>query len=242
MLSQNGFEVEDRSAAEPIHRAELEALGYQSAPVIVLGSRIFAGFPEENVRREIGLPAADFTYESTLVKLRSALAMLRHMREVTAAIPDRFWWEQMYANRDHPLGHFVWSIYRFVRLVIETPAKGEFAYADLKPSLLRTDWPEEEKFRTFAALTSFADEMIAELAAWERTLTPESLDSEVDTPWGRVSMHSLIGILNEHTSLKFSLLFPKLAALDPDFPLLPTADLLRRFPAFEPPPGFPLRG
>lgn len=205
MLSRSGYGVEDRPVNVPAHRAELNELGYLSVPLIVVAGRAFPGFPLQRLAVDLGLARARFSAAGTRRALRQALDGLQSFAELLPELPPALWKEQAYPlnpERDHTFGHFAWSVFRFLELTLEAPARGALAWEDLQESVQLTDWRSASRFGSFSDVESYAFPLLARGRAWGASISAEEMRTPITTPWGRLQLHLLVGILAEHTEIK----------------------------------------
>jgi hypothetical protein len=219
LLSQNGYQVQDLPVTIPANREALSRLGYMSVPVVVVAGRAFPGFPERHLEQSLGLASARFSAPATRRMLLLTLADLETIAQLLAELPDAMWREQAYPlipDRDHTFGHFAWGIFRFLELTLAAPRLGALRWDDLQESVQVGDWRSADRFRGFRDVQSYAEPLLASARDWAQGLERGQLRQPLSTPWGGLELHSLIGILAEHTTIKRDHLRRRLAVIPTD--------------------------
>ena len=187
------------------NREQLNALGFLSVPVVVIAERAFAGFPRSSLAQSLGLASVRFSAKATRRTLVEALDALDEVAALLPRLPTELWDEQAYPlnpDRDHTFGHFTWGIFRFLELVLNAPEAGELAWAELQDSVQLEDWRSASRFATFSDVQAYAFPLIRRGRTFADSITPDEMRRRLATPWGNLEMHSLIGILAEHTDIK----------------------------------------
>jgi hypothetical protein len=205
LLSRNGYGVEDRPVSLPVHRDALNELGYLSVPVVVVAGRAFPGFPLRSLAVNLGLARSRFSASATRRTLDGALESLEAVAGLLPELPPALWSEQAYPlnpDRDHTFGHFTWGMFRFLELTLEAPARGGLPWDELQDSVQVSDWRTADRYRSFSAVHAYALPLLARGRAWATTLRTAEMRAPLTTPWGRLELHVLVGILAEHTEIK----------------------------------------
>jgi hypothetical protein len=213
LLSRSGYRVEDRPVNLPLNQARLKSLGFLSVPVVVVADRAFAGFPQRSLAESLGLARSRFSASGTRQTLAGALDALDDLDAVLAGLPNELWDEQAYPlnpDRDHTFGHFAWGVFRFLELTLNAPALGELAWEELQDSVQLADWRSADRFTSFTDVRAYALPLRERGRAWQRSLTTEEMRVPLATPWGRLELQVLIGILAEHTDIKRTHLLKRL--------------------------------
>lgn len=205
MLADAGYEVEERPVNRPEHRAALRELGFDSVPVVAIGGRAFPGFPLAGLERDLGLSRRRFSAAACRRDLEATLEALEALAEELPALPPDRWDRQAYPlnpDRDHTLGHLAWSVYRMLELVLAGPARGGLPWSELVDSTELRHWRRRAEFTGFADVRAYALPLLAAARGWGPGLDARALRLPLDTPWGRIELHALLGILGEHSQMK----------------------------------------
>jgi hypothetical protein len=205
LLAHNGYEVEDRPVNIAANRAELNALGFLSVPVVVVCGNAFAGFPQSSLAHSLGLSRTRFSEHATRGTLLQALDALDEVALLLPNLPDELWREQAYPlnpDRNHTFGHFTWGMFRFLELVLDAPAADELAWSELQDSVQLADWRSAAQFSDFADVRAYALPLLARGRALAREIGPTEMRRRLRSPWGELEAHNLIGVLAEHTDIK----------------------------------------
>jgi hypothetical protein len=214
LLSRSGYEVQDRPVDAPANRAALNELGYLSVPVVVVAGRAFPGFPRRTLAANLGLARTRFSAAATRRTLARSLAALEELAALLPQLPLELWHEQAYPrnpDRDHTFGHFTWGVFRFLELTLAAPEQG-MPWEQLQDSVQLADWRSAPRFTSFADVRDYALPLLDRGRAWAASLTTEEMRAPVETPWGRLELHVLLGILSEHTDIKQTHLRRRLGA------------------------------
>lgn len=213
MLSRSGYRVEDRPVNLTVNQAQLKSLGFLSVPVVVVAGRAFPGFPQRSLAASLGIAGTNFSEAAIRRTLAGALDALDELYVVLASLPQALWEEQAYPlnpDRAHTFGHFTWGIFRFLELTLSAPTLGGLAWEELQDSVELADWRSADSFKSFADVQHYAEPLLERGRAWESSLTTEEMRQQLATPWGRLELHVLTGILAEHTDIKQTHLLKRL--------------------------------
>jgi hypothetical protein len=214
LLADAGYEVAERPVNRPEHQAALRALGFDSVPVVEAGGRAFPGFPLASLERALGLSRRRFSATAARRDLVATLDLLDEIAEALPRLPAALWDRQAYplnTDRDHTLGHLAWSVYRMVELVLAAPASGGLPWSELVDSTEMRYWRRRDEFTSFAGVRDYGLPLLAAARRWKPDAN--ALRQLIDTPWGRIELHALLGILGEHSRMKASRLRDELAAV-----------------------------
>ena len=215
MLSRHGYSVQDRPVNVAANRARLIELGFLSVPVVEVAGRAFAGFPVRNLTVNLGLARARLSAAATHKVLAEALDALESVADTLPQLPASMWTEQAYPlqpERNHTFGHFTWGMFRFLELTLLAPARGGLPWEDLKDSVQNQDWRAAHHFASFQDVRGYAEPLLERASVWRRGIAVDALRQPLETPWGGLELHVLIGILGEHTEIKRDHLLKRLAA------------------------------
>jgi hypothetical protein len=205
LLGEAGYEVDERPVNLAENRASLTTRGFDSVPVVVVGGKAFPGFPRRSLLKGLGLAAAESSPAEALRGLSATLDDLEQLAGGLPSLSQELWPEQAYTlnpERDHTLGHLAWSIFRFVELTREAPARAGLPWSELVDSTELRHWRRRPEFASFADVSAYGRAELDAGRRWAALLRPSDLAQLLDTPWGRIDLRSLIEILGEHSQIK----------------------------------------
>lgn len=216
-----------------MNRAELEALGFDFVPVVVLDGRAMIAFPEGPLRRELGIAALDQPEKRGRRRVLGTMRSLRLLLAIVPHISDDHWTVQLVTERYRPLGQWVWHIFRFVEEVMQAARDQAIHREQLLRMAERRYWTEEEKYRSFKQIAEYGLGVERSLGVWMREELPQVVTVEVlESPWGRLEMVDLLDQLDRHTASHLWQIIDKLRELDPSFEHLPTDEQMSRVPRY----------
>lgn len=229
MLSGEGYEIEERNVSDAFHASVLESLGFW-VPTVVVGARAFPGFPEEALRRELGLPPGEG--ESLEERLATTLDVLEVVSGMVPHIPDELWEHRLAEERDRPLGQWVWHIFRFVEVVIEGVETGQLDQQSLREMSERKYWTQEREYGRFAEMGGYAESAVERLRRWVESGVREDDGRTVSTPWGDLSVSGVSAHMLRHSATHLYQLVGALEALAPDMKGMPSREVLDSLPFY----------
>lgn len=234
MLSQNGYDVEERSVADPDIWAELEALGFDAVPVVVAEGRAFVAFPEEILRRELALPPAAVDLEKARLAVASLSSTLRIAATMTEGIPNDLWDRLIVEKRDRPLGQWVWHIFFFADLCLYAYEKGAIGRSKFDTMVDQSKWLQGKELKPlggFRAIARYGWEVADRIKSME-SIDLEALTTDVHTPFGSFSLGGFIDQALRHTAVHLRQVIARMPAWVPDFASCPSLEEMNEIPSY----------
>jgi len=232
LLSREAYNVETRSLEHRQHRDEMAALGYTMVPVVVIDGRHFPGFPDEVLRRGLGLPSIAINVEDFRMKMKSGLGVLHMVERLVKHIPQELWEERLAPDRDRPLGQWVWHIFHLPEVFLGAVRDGVLGLDALKSATVRQHWYQEPEFPSFEAVASYAWAVIQRLDRWISSVDAHDLSQDIDTPWGLVTVAGALDHVERHSAIHLRQLVSYMKSRDDKFTHLPTDESLKQVPDY----------
>lgn len=214
-LARNGVEFESINVhGNAAAMEELRRLGARSVPVVARGERfVFAqtlgdvvGFLGLNVRLQERLSPAELVERIGLVLPAAA----RYVRQIPAESLER-----PFRDRNRPIRVLAHHVFRIVEAFLEAVQGGreltyELIMQEAAPSL-----------RTAEDIARYGEDVLARLQSWWSNCADRSCASEMDTYFGRHSMHVVLERTAWHPAQHARQLMLVLESLgiEPDCPL-----------------------
>jgi hypothetical protein len=225
--------LDERNVFRPEYKAELLALGFEFIPVVVIRGRAFAAFPEDLLRREVGLPprpsrsgTAHQTIESAVSSLRILLGVVRH-------IPDEYWGLRLLPDRDRSLGQWVWHIFEIPLEFMNACERRTLRVEDIQRTVERKYWAQEREFLTFEAIAKYGANAVDRVENWASNRLDHVIDGTIDSIWGSITTVDLLDQLDRHSAVHLRQVVDKLTELmGVNFVGRPAPEVLARVPQF----------
>jgi len=218
-LTRQGVDYESINAASDPGAAEaMQALGARSVPVVAVGDRFIYPQKLSDIVEFLGLDAEAperLGPEELVRRLGIVLpAARRYIRQIPDAVLD-----VKFRNSVRLLRGIAHHVFRIVEAFVES-VEGQ---VELTNELIMD---ETERVRPGDDVLSYGERVIARFDAWWKAYPDKSCVSEMDTYFGRASVHEVLERTAWHSTqhVRQLLLVLETLGIPPDGPLVP-ADL-----------------
>lgn len=225
LLSLAGYELEVVNVSDPAGRERFLEAGFSVVPMVVIGGRTIAGWPEVNLRRELGMSTVIDPSEAQR-RLKEAQSTLIIAANLCDEIPDSYFNEPVLIERDRPLSQWIWHIFEFPREVMTAASSGVWPQESFAKMSDRDEWERASEYVSFRDISEFGRGVVEILTRWAERIDEALLEREIKTPFGVHSVGSLLDHVHRHSAIHFWQLVDRLDVSDSEISKrIPSTDL-----------------
>ncbi|MQB01881.1 MAG: hypothetical protein GEU78_16650 [Actinobacteria bacterium] len=218
--------------SEQTNLAEMQDLGFDTVPTVVVDGRAFQAFPDEVLKRELGIPIESNSLEIALKHLETSAQILAITADVVAALPQSLWSVRLVDNRDRGLGQWSWHIFQFAVECVEGIEGGVLEWEDVRRLAERQYWTDEETYLEFESIARYGKAVVERLSHWSRSVDDDLLSQEMESPWGILSGYGLISHLERHSAIHLRQIVDFVKARVPAYEAFPPVEFMETIPSY----------